>query len=145
MAARSAWSEECKGRGACREDDVGRVLGQGLQGHSGECKGMRGRGMQEVQGLGCAGAQRHAWTEGLKGCGIQRARAAGMQGNAFMEDGARKVDAIVEHTSLHTHSFTTPHHPPHFLPYQLLVLPHCARHDDSWGHLYPSGPTLLYR
>ena len=93
MATRSAWNKECEGREACREDDAGRVLGQGLQGHTGECRGMQGRGMQEVQGVGGAGAQRHAWTEGWKGCGIQRARAAGMQGNAFMEDGAGKVDA----------------------------------------------------
>ena len=43
MAARSAWSEKCKGRKACREDDAGRVVGQGLQGHTGECKCMQGR------------------------------------------------------------------------------------------------------
>ena len=93
MAARSSWSKGCKDREACREDDAGKVLGQGLQGHTGECKGMQGRGMQEVQRVGGAGAQRHAWTEGWKGCGIQRARAAGMQGNAFMEDSAGKADA----------------------------------------------------
>ena len=58
MAARSAWSEECKGREACREDDAGRVLGQGLQGHTGECKGMHGRGMEEMQRVGvCRGTE----------------------------------------------------------------------------------------
>ena len=34
-------------------------MGQGLQGHTGECKGMQGRGMREMQGVGGAGAQKH--------------------------------------------------------------------------------------
>ena len=40
------WGRDCKG--------------------TGECKGMQGRGMQETQGVGGAGAQRHTWTEGWK-------------------------------------------------------------------------------
>ena len=80
------------------EIHAGRIMLGGWWGR--DCKGTqesaracRAGGWKKCNEWGCAGAQMHTWTEGWKGCGIQRARAAGMQGNAFMEDGAWKVDA----------------------------------------------------
>ena len=40
-----------------------------------------------------ARVQKQVWTHEWKECGIQRARNAGMQSNAFMEDGAGKHGA----------------------------------------------------
>jgi hypothetical protein len=77
----------------CNEDHAGRVVGQDCKGTQESARACKAGGCKKCNEWGGAGAQRHTWTEGWKGCGIQRARDAGMQGNAFMEDGAGKVDA----------------------------------------------------
>ena len=92
-AARSAWSEECKGRKPCREDYAGRVVGR-------DCKGTQ-ESARACKAGGCTkskewGVQGHRGMHGLRdgrGVGYRGHGDAGMQGNAFMEDGAGKVDA----------------------------------------------------
>ena len=74
MMLGGCWGRDCKGTqesaGACRAGGCKKCKEWGVQGH---------RGM-------------HGLRDG-RGVGYRGHRDAGMQGNAFMEDGAGKVDA----------------------------------------------------
>ena len=77
-AARSAWSEECKGRKPCREDYAGRVVGRDCKGTQESARACMAGGWKKCNEWGCAGAQRHTWTEGWKG--VWDTEGMGMQG-----------------------------------------------------------------